>query len=50
MLWHGTTGIEPLGAGDGFTFRFGWLAVAGRAAAIAAVVARADGAPSAPTA
>jgi hypothetical protein len=45
VMWHGATGMNRLGVGAGFTFQFGWLAVAVGAVAIAAVIARQE-APS----
>ena len=54
VMWHGSTGMNQLGAGGDFTFQFGWLAGAVAGLAIAAVVARQDGiedrAPARPSA
>jgi hypothetical protein len=41
-MWHGSTGMNQLGAGGDFTFQLGWLAIALGAVAIAAVIARQD--------
>jgi hypothetical protein len=39
-MWHGSTGMNELGAGGEFTFQFGWVAVAPGVVALAAVIAR----------
>jgi hypothetical protein len=39
-MWHGSSGMNELGAGGDFIFQLGWLAIALGAVAIAAVIAR----------
>lgn len=40
VMWHGSTGMHRVGSGAGFTFQFGWLAIAIALLAVSVISAR----------
>lgn len=45
VMWHGLTGMNRVGFGVGFTFQFGWLAVAVALMAVSVVAGREETGP-----